>query len=67
MNFKLKTENIKLGQLIKAVGLVESGVEAKIEVQSGNVKLNGSVCTERGKKIVVGDVVEFNGKRVEVI
>lgn len=66
MKFNLKTENIKLGQLLKATGLVETGVDAKIEVQSGNVKLNNIVCTERGKKVVSGDIVEYNGKKVEI-
>ena len=65
--FALRDENIKLGQLLKATGLVGSGVDAKIVVQEGLVKVNGSVCLMRGKKIVSGDVVEFEGETVEVI
>ena len=65
--FKLKDEFIKLGQLLKATGLVESGVEAKIVIQDGEVKLNGAVETQRGKKIVAGDVVSFDGKQIKVL
>lgn len=46
----LRDEFIKLGQAIKAAGLVESGVEAKIVIQDGEVKVNGVVETQRGKK-----------------
>lgn len=65
--FKLKDEFIKLGQLLKATGMVESGVEAKIVIQDGEVTLNGAVETQRGKKVVEGDVVSFNGKQIKVL
>ena len=52
---------IKLGQAIKAAGIVESGVEAKIVIQDGEVKVNGVVETQRGKKLFGGEVVEYNG------
>ena len=52
---------IKLGQAVKAVGFVESGVEAKEVIQSGLVKVNGK---QRGKKLVGGEVVEFNGNKL---
>ena len=57
----LRDEFIKLGQAIKAAGLVESGVEAKIVIQDGEVKVNGVVETQRGKKLFGGEVVEYNG------
>ena len=63
--FKLKDEFIKLGQLLKATGMVESGVEAKIVIQDGEVKLNGAVETQRGKKVVAGDVVSCDGKQIK--
>jgi len=66
MIFKLKDDNIKLGQLLKASGLAESGAFAKEAVQQGQVMVNGEVCTMRGKKIVRGDHVEFNGETVEI-
>ena len=60
----LRDEFIKLGQAIKAAGLVESGVEAKIVIQDGEVKVNGVVEKQRGKKIFGGDVVEYNGSSI---
>ena len=60
----LRDEFIKLGQAIKAAGLVESGVEAKIVIQDGEVKVNGVVETQRGKKLFGGDVVEYNGSSI---
>ena len=53
----LRDDFIKLGQAIKAAGLVESGVEAKIVIQDGEVKVNGVVETQRGKKLFGGHVV----------
>ena len=60
----LREEFIKLGQAIKAAGLVESGVEAKIVIQDGEVKVNGKVETQRGKKLFGGEVVEYNGSSI---
>ena len=65
--FGLKSENIKLGQLLKATGLVASGVDAKIVIQDGLVKVNGNVVYMRGKKIVSGDIVEFENEKIEVV
>lgn len=66
--FKLRPDDefIKLGQLLKAVDLVSSGVEAKIEILNGNVSVNGEVCLMRGKKIHNGDIISFNGNEVKV-
>ena len=63
---KIKDDFIKLGQALKLAGLVESGVDAKIEVQEGQVKVNAIVETQRGKKIHSGDVIEFDGQQVRV-
>ena len=60
----LRDDFIKLGQAIKAAGLVESGVEAKIVIQDGEVKVNGKVETQRGKKLFGGEVVEYNGSSI---
>lgn len=60
----LRDDFIKLGQAIKADGLVESGVEAKIVIQDGEVKVNGVVETQRGKKLFGGEVVEYNGSSI---
>ena len=46
--------------------MVESGVEAKLVIQDGQVKVNGAVETQRGKKLVAGDLVEFEGKQIRI-
>ena len=61
---KLRDDYIKLGQAIKAANLVGSGVEAKFVIQDGLVKVNGEVSYQRGKKLVAGDVVEFDGEKI---
>ena len=63
---KLRDEYIKLGQALKAAGLVESGVDAKFAVQDGLVKVNGQVETQRGKKLVEGDIVEYDGNSIKI-
>ena len=57
----IRDDFIKLGQALKLAGLVESGVEAKEVVQDGLVKVNGTVDTRRGRKLVVDDEVSFDG------
>ena len=64
---KLRDDFIKLGQALKAAGLVESGVDAKFVVQDGLVKVNGQIETQRGKKLVAGDVVEFDGQSIKIV
>lgn len=66
-NITIKDEFIKLGQALKLAGLVESGVDAKIAIQDGEVKVNGEVETKRGKKLHEGDVFEFHGESVQVL
>ena len=63
---RLRDDFIKLGQALKAAGLVESGVDAKFVIQDGLVKVNGSIETQRGKKLVAGDVVEFDGQTIKI-
>lgn len=62
----INEEYIRLDQLMKFSGLCNSGGRAKFLIQNGEVKLNGEVCTMRGKKIRPGDTVEYNGRTVEV-
>lgn len=62
----LKDEYIKLGQALKAAGLADSGVEAKLSIQDGLVRVNGEVEVRRGKKLAAGDVVEFNGETIRI-
>lgn len=63
---KLREEFIKLGQALKAAGLVESGVEAKEVIQDGLVKVNREVDTRRGKKLYDGDIVSFDGTDIKI-
>ena len=65
-NIKIRDEFIKLGQLLKLAGLVESGVDAKIVIQDGLVKVNGETDLRRGRKIVPGDIVEYQGNQIKV-
>ena len=62
----IKDEFIKLGQAMKLAGLIDSGLEAKIVIQNGEVKVNGEVDIRRGKKLVPGDIFEYEGNRVKV-
>lgn len=64
---KLRDELIKLGQALKAANLVESGVDAKFAIQDGLVKVNGEVDTRRGRKLVDGDIVEYQGETIKII
>ena len=64
---EIRDDFIKLGQLLKLANLVSSGVEAKVVIQDGLVKVNGEVETRRGKKIYLQDVVEYQGQEVTVI
>ncbi len=64
---KIRDDFIKLGQLLKLAGLVSSGVEAKIVIQEGKVKINGETDTRRGKKVYPQDIVEYKGQQVTVI
>ena len=59
-------EFIKLGQALKKAGLVSSGVDAKMIIQDGLVKVNGEVDTRRGKKLYPGDSFEYDGQFVTV-
>ena len=64
---KLRDEYIKLGQAFKAGGLAESGVDAKIAIQNGLVKVNGEVELQRGKKLYDGDLVDFQGEEIKIV
>ena len=65
-NIIITTEFIKLQDLLKFANLVGTGGEAKIIIQEGEVKVNGEICTMRGKKIRPGDIVELDGQQLTV-
>lgn len=63
---KIHTEYITLGQALKLAGMTSSGVESKIVIQSGEVKVNSEIETHRGKKLYDGDVFEYNHQSCKV-
>ena len=63
----LREDYIKLGQALKAAGLVESGVEAKMVILDGEVLVNGETELQRGKKLYDGDVVSFRGEEIKIV
>ena len=65
-NDRIITDFIKLDALLKFAGLCETGGEAKELIQGGAVKVNGEVCTMRGKKCRAGDTVELDGQTVQI-
>ncbi len=63
----IKEEFIRLDSAMKLGDLVVTGGHAKIVIQEGEVKVNGEVCTMRGKKLHKGDKVEFDGVGIEIV
>ena len=63
---KIFTPFIKLDNALKLANLVASGGEAKSLIQEGFVKVNGEVCTMRGKKLYPGDSFSFEGYQFEI-
>lgn len=66
IEISIKTEFIKLDSLLKYAGVVETGGIAKEMIQDGNVKFNGEVCTMRGKKVRVGDIITIEKLNTEI-
>lgn len=64
---QLREDFIKLGQALKAANLVASGAQAKEIILDGLVLVNGEVCLQRGKKLVDGDIVSFEGKKIQIV
>lgn len=64
---KITTEIIKLDAFLKWAGIASLGTEAKMYIIDELVKVNGEVCTQRGKKLKVNDVVSFDGEDYKVI
>lgn len=65
-NITIRDEYIKLGQALKAAGMVDSGVEAKIVIEEGLVKVDGKVEYQRGKKLRGGEEISFNGETIKI-
>jgi len=56
---KIDTDFIRLDAFLKMCDAVQTGGHAKIVIQEGEVRVNGEVCTQRGKKLRSGDFAEF--------
>ena len=65
-NISINSDYIKLDQFLKLADIVMSGGEAKLVIMSEEVQVNGEVCTQRGKKLRSGDVVEYKGQQFTV-
>ena len=63
----LNTEPVELHKILKFEGLVPSGGVAKLAIESGDVMVNGEVETRKRKKMMAGDVIEFNGEKIRLI
>ena len=64
---QVDTGIIKLDAFLKWAGIASQGSEAKFYIKNEEVKLNGVVETQRGKKLVKGDVVEFNNESYKIV
>jgi ribosome-associated protein len=67
ITFSVRGEYITLGQLLKVLDLVPTGGQAKMVIQSGDVKVNGEVETRRGRKLRPGDIVEIWNYRIKLV
>ncbi len=63
---KITTEFIKLDSFLKLCSVASTGGHAKIIITGGEVKVNGSVCTMRGKKLRPGDIITFEDENFKV-
>ena len=65
--FQLRGEMIRLGQLLKVAGIVDSGGEAKALIADGGVTVNGETETRRGRQLHRGDVLTAAGQELRVV
>ena len=63
---KIDTEYIRLDAMLKLAGAFETGGQAKVSIQNGEVLVNGEVCTQRGKKLRPGDRAQIENFVLEV-
>jgi len=64
---RIFTDYIKLDQFLKFINVADTGGQAKLLIKSGNIKVNGEIVTERGKKIRKNDIIEVDGTLYKVI
>lgn len=63
----ISTDFIRLDSLLKFASAAMTGGEAKMYITDGMVRVNGEVCTMRGKKIYPGDTVRFRGRILKIV
>ncbi|MCG6938593.1 MAG: RNA-binding S4 domain-containing protein [Gammaproteobacteria bacterium] len=63
----LKTQPVELYKILKFEGLASSGGAAKLAIESAEVMVNGIVETRKRKKIVAGDIIEYNGEKLRLL
>ncbi len=63
----LRKEPVELHKILKFEGMVPSGGVAKLAIESGDVLVNGEVETRKRKKMVCGDIIEFNGEQIRLV
>ena len=60
----INIQPVELYKILKFEGMVPSGGVAKLAIESGDVRVNGEVETRKRKKMLAGDVIEFNGEKI---
>ena len=63
---EITKEPVELYKILKFEGMTSSGGEAKLVIEQGLVKINGSVETRKRKKMVSGDIIEFNNDKIQL-
>lgn len=63
---EINQEPVELYKILKFEGLASSGAEAKLVISQGHVKLNGEVETQKRKKVMSGDTIDFNGETLQI-
>lgn len=63
---EINNEPVELYKILKFEGMTSSGGEAKLMIEQGLVNVNGSVETRKRKKIVSGDIIEFNDEKIHI-
>jgi ribosome-associated protein len=63
---EIKQSPVELYKILKFEGMVTSGADAKLAVADGRVKVNGKVETQKRKKIVAGDIIEFGTEKIRI-
>lgn len=67
LDVEITKEPVELYKILKFEGLVGSGGEAKLAIDSGKVRVNGLTETQKRKKIVGGDTIEFNNQKLNIV